>query len=199
MIAIESLSVPLWRLGWLLGFGAFHVSRIKEALWNLQTRAKSPWDETTTPRIHLLVTKKGRLALTSFSLAPVICGSDPARGEIGLLIPSLKNPLLFAGFFFVYQAGLSQRASTNAHRKKIGLRGCMHELVEHISYARKNSCLKAALFAAILISLIQADTSPYKLACLILRPSQLQYYHSITHTVIPLVIKGKPQEPSWTE
>lgn len=47
-------------------------AELKEALWNIQTRALPPWNETTAARIHLKVTKKDILSLFFiFSLASV--------------------------------------------------------------------------------------------------------------------------------
>lgn len=88
----------------------------------------------------------------------------------------------------------SQRVCANAHKKEMGLSGCMYELVEHIS----------------LLAEMRERIHPWRLPfsqlywlvqfkVFILRPPQFQYYYSIMHTAIPLVIKGSPQEPSWAE
>lgn len=175
LIAMESLSLFLPWLGWLLFFEEHHVSRVKEALWNVLTRA-SPlmkWDNCNIYTSH--GHQKGHpVSFFVFSLASVpMALSVTLQTAKSDCWPTPKNPLVFFGLV-LYQFPELVQLTEDLHECSMGLWGWRHEPVEHISLPPeiqgKMHAWRLLFFQLCWLISIQNDTSPYKLVCFILRP-----------------------------
>lgn len=202
---MESLNVSLHWLGWLLFLKNVMRAELKEP-FEMSKPEPHHHEMRQLQQLYISWSPK-RVSCLFFSSSPLLLylwHCHLANGQIRLFTP--KNALLFVGLVLlpVSWAGSAHRGFIwMPTKKEMELWGWRHEPVELISLPPAIQGMTHAwrlLFSQLYwLVLIQDDTSPYKPVCFILRPSQLQYVCSIMHTVIPLVIKGNPQELSWTE